>query len=106
MCVVSNIGDHYGRQPDQWPWTPGPYIPQQLPPSTPPDFEKIWREWETKRAKDGEVESLKKRIEALEELIRKGKEFDAATGQPGCEIEEKRELLRRLAKELGVEITL
>lgn len=105
MCVYSNIGDHY-RDRDHWPWRPEPYPFIPHPPTTPPDFDKIWKEWEQKQAKAGEIDDLKKRIEALEELIRRGKEYDEAHGHPACELDEKKELLRKLAKELGVEINL
>lgn len=96
MCVVSNIGDHYGR-PDGWPWQP--VIPT-VPTTIPKDFRDIWRE----HVENAEIADLKKRVEALEELLRKGKEYDAATGQPDCELDEKKEALRKLAEQLGVEI--
>ena len=98
MCVVSNIGDHY-RTGDGWPWKPvQPTVP--VDPTIPPDFIKIWEE----HAKDAEINDLKKRVESLEELLRKGKQYDDENGEPECEMDEKVELLKKLAKELGVEL--
>jgi len=100
MCVVSNIGDSY-RDRDGWPWRPVDPFPV-IPPSpiVPEDFRKIWEA----QVKDKQFEELEKRVAALEELIRKGKEYDAATGQPDCELDEKRQALKKIADEMGVEI--
>lgn len=98
MCVVSNIGDHYKRR-DGWPWEPiKPTIP--VDPAIPPDFIEIWKD----HTKDAEINDLKKRVELLEELLQKGKKFDEENGEPECEMDEKVELLKRLANELGVEL--
>lgn len=97
MCVVSNIGDTYGRR-DGWPWQP--IRPVEPPPIVPGDFADMWRE----QTKDAEIDDLKKRVEVLEELLRKGKEYDRETGQPDCELDEKRQALKKIAEELGVEI--
>lgn len=98
MCVVSNIGDHH-RWPDQWPWQPvEPTVP--VDPVIPDPFRKIWEE----HAKDAEIDDLKKRVSSLEELLRKGKQYDDENGEPECEMDEKVELLKKLAKELGVEL--
>jgi hypothetical protein len=106
MCVVSNLGDHYGRR-DTFPWQPAPPAPWTLPPQPllpqRQDFQKILDEWIARNEKTGD-DPLEKRVAALEELLRKGKEHDAATGQPDCELDEKRERLKQLARELGVEI--
>lgn len=40
----------------------------------------------------------------LEELMRKAKKYDEMTGQPDCELDEKRQALKKIADELGVEI--
>lgn len=103
MCVVSNIGDNYQRN-DGWPWRPvNPWPPlPEIDKAIPQDFRPIWED----AVKDKKIADLEDRIKALEELIRKGKEFDAATGQPDCELDEKYELLRKIAKEMGVEITI
>lgn len=101
MCVVSNIGDTYGDG-SGWPWQPEQ--PKLPPPNVPQPFQNDWRKFVEDKMRDGVIESLKQRVAALEELLRKGKEFDAASGQPDCELDEKKEAMRKLAKELGVEI--
>lgn len=97
MCTYSNIGDH-SSDPNQWPWKPvqpnfGPSI---IP--TFPDFAQLQR--------DAVVADLKTRVEALEKLLAAAKKYDADTGQPDCELEAKKKVLRSIAKDLGVEINL
>jgi len=101
MCVVSNLGYYYGHRRDGWPWQP--YVPTiPLIPAAPTDFTKRLAEI----ARDHDISDLKQRIEALEKMLREAKKFDAETGQPDCEMDEKVELLKRLAKDLGVEINI
>jgi hypothetical protein len=102
MCVVSFIGDSYGDS-NSWPWKPG--RPSPPPPQVPQPFRKDWNDFIDSIGQVAEIDSLKKRVADLEELIRKGKVFDAETGQPDCELESKKESLRKIAQELGVEIT-
>lgn len=51
-----------------------------------------------------EFEQLKKEVAALKELLKAAKKFDAETGQPDCEMEEKVDLLRKIAKMVGVDL--
>ncbi len=94
MCVVSNIGDQYGRDfPDRW---PGVY-PAPKPPGEPVKIEinSITRE---------EFDALKAEVEELRELLQAAKKFDAATGQPDCEMDAKVELIRKIAEAVGVDL--
>lgn len=43
-------------------------------------------------------------ITELRKLLQRAKEYDEKTNQKDCELEEKKEKLRKLAKELGIEI--
>lgn len=52
------------------------------------------------------IAELERRIKDLEELLAKAKQYDADNGEPNCELDEKKEVLRKLAKQLGVEINL
>ena len=52
------------------------------------------------------IAELERRVKSLEDLLAKAKEYDAATGQPNCELDEKKQVLRQIAKQLGVEINL
>ena len=44
-------------------------------------------------------------VEEFRDLLERARKYDAEHQQPDCELESKRERLRDLAKELGVEIT-
>jgi len=45
-------------------------------------------------------------IEDFYRIYEKAKEYDKKTGQPDCELEEKRQRLLAIAKELGISITI
>lgn len=51
-----------------------------------------------------EFEALKKEMEELKQLLLAAKRYDEATGQPDCEMEEKVELITKLAKLVGVDM--
>lgn len=105
MCVVSNIMD-YAK--DKWfpqdvtaswtipvrPWgRPYPYPAPSVPKidiiSMPQPYTGPTRE----------------QFEELLKLLRAGKRYDEATGQPDCELEDKKKLLRKIAEQIGVEFT-
>lgn len=77
MCVVSMITDHYI---DKW---------KELKPPI---------EWPYNNP------ITQDEIEELRKLLEKAKEYDKKTGQPDCELDSKRQALKEIAKELGVEI--
>ena len=52
-----------------------------------------------------EFEALKLELESLKKLLLAAKEYDAETGQPDCETDEKTELFRRLAQLVGVDLS-
>jgi hypothetical protein len=85
MCTVSMVMDHYG---DRWqrrlegPYPVAPFAP--IPPAEP-------------RITDEEVREFR-------DLLERARKYDREHGQPDCELEEKKQRLRALAKELGVEI--
>lgn len=43
-------------------------------------------------------------LHSFEELLRRAKKYDEEHNQPDCELDEKRQALKRIADELGVEI--
>lgn len=88
MCMVSNIGDIYGKKwQDQYPPSP-PFTQFYLP----PEVTKV------------EFGALKKEVSALKELLLAAKKFDEATGQPDCEMETKIAILRKVAEAVGVNL--
>lgn len=98
MCVVSFIGDEYARDfPKRWPQVP---IEPVIVPGTGTGttFEvdiPITRK---------EFNALKEEVEALKELLKAAKVFDEVSGQPDCEMEEKVDLIRRIADFVGVDL--
>ena len=83
--MVSVIGDVYK---DKWkpePWYPNPSV----------YIQGVTRE---------EFDALQKEVLALKELLEAANKFDKATGQPHCEMEEKVELLRKVAEAVGVNL--
>jgi hypothetical protein len=97
MCTVSNIGDYGRREWDEWIKYPGKlnpvpgYYPQ--PVVTPP--KDITRE---------EFEALKKRVEALHELLLAAKKYDEQTDQPHCEADDKVAVIKKIAEYFGVDM--
>jgi hypothetical protein len=89
MCMVSNIGDDYADKfPAKW---PNFYPPQQPYPHP-------------SGVSDAEFEALKKEVRELKKLLKAAKEYDDATGQPDCEMEEKVKLIKAIAELVGVDL--
>lgn len=90
MCVVSNVGDYYARRwPEQYPTVvPATTTTITWPPS-------ISRE---------EFDALKAEVQECKRLLRMAKQIDEALGEPDCEMEEKVELIRRVAGLVGVDL--
>lgn len=97
MCTVSNVGDSWGQTfPDRYPWWP------IIPPGTSPQAPNS--PIQTIGVDPEEFRKLKKEVEELKKLLLAAKEFDAATGQPDCEMDEKVDLIRRVAEAVGVDV--
>lgn len=100
MCMVSNIGDQWGRDfPNKYPGFPAPFpsipSPGIIMPSFPQHSPEVSRE---------EFERLRKEMEELRELLKAAKKFDASTGQPHCEVDAKVKLIKEIANLVGVEL--
>ncbi len=95
MCAVSFVGDHYAEKWQRYHWIPN------VSPNTPPSHtvtltpNLVGRE---------EFEKLKAEVADMKELLKRAKAYDEATGQPDCERAEKVDLLRRVAKLVGVDL--
>ena len=85
MCVVSMVMEHYINrwQPLVQP-VPVPY-PFPVPAPRMPTHEEV---------------------SEFHRLLERARKYDAEHNEPDCELEEKRQLLLKLAKELGVELQL
>ena len=91
MCMVSNVGDGWAEKfPDKWPNI-----------NPPPHSAPFIIQPEVSRA---EFEALRKEMEELKKLLIAAKNFDKATGQPDCEMDEKVKLIKAIAKLVGVDM--
>lgn len=90
--MVSNIGDEWGKTfPQNWPQYPVPASTQtviQLP----------------SEVSKSDFEALKKEVQELKKLLEAAKAFDAATGQPHCEMDQKVAMIKAIAKMVGVNL--
>ena len=94
MCIVSNVGDAFGRRWEQW-----PYIDSTEPPSGYKiDYNSLTQD-ELKAFR----EFIKNDLPELKRLLEMAKELDIFTGQPDCENAEKFAKLRTYAEELGID---
>ncbi len=86
MCVVSMMMDHYQdkwrRELDRINTLP-PLVPIPAPPAP---------------------QIPQKDVEEFYKLLERARAYDKANSQPDCELEEKKQKLKELAKLLGVEI--
>lgn len=99
MCVVSMIGDHYHDKFKQWPGigtdpyqSPGGGIgPNQTIVMPSP----ISRQ---------EFDDLKRDVLEMKELLKRAKEYDERNNEPDCEVEDKMEVLRQVARLVGIDL--
>jgi hypothetical protein len=109
MCVVSMIMDHYGdkwrdRQ-QQWPYTtPYPYQPLQPKQESDEEYQKRLAEFFERAAQPKEPAITDAEIKEFRQLLERAREYDKRNNEPECELEEKKEAVRQVAKQLGVEI--
>ena len=102
MCTVSMIGDHYRDT-----WFPGvPVDPLPFRPFDPDkragreDIAKILQGQQVTRA---EFDALKREVENMRELLKRAVDYDKRTGQEHCETDSKVELLKKIAKAVGID---
>jgi len=87
MCVVSMIMDHFHNKWDKLTWPHKEIYPWQ-PQLSPLDIQL----------------PSKEEIEEFRKLLERAREYDKRNSEPDCELEEKKQKIRDLAKELGIEI--
>jgi hypothetical protein len=96
MCVVSMVGKWWqDHQYPQYPWVQ-PYIQ-----TSPADFSGTNI---TIGVPQEEFDKLKKEVEDLKELLIRAKEYDRRNGEPDCEMDEKVELIKRIAELVKVDL--
>ena len=90
MCAVSMIGDFYGDQFRQKPWFP--QGPQPWVVNHPSEISRA------------EFDELKRQVAEMKELLKRAKDYDERNGEPECEIDEKMDVLRKVAKLVGIDL--
>lgn len=93
MCASSMVGDHYRDMWQTQPWYPAvTSLPQTVVFNGPP----------ISRA---EFDELKRQVAEMKELLTRAKKYDEETGQRECEMDEKMDVLRKVAKLVGVDLS-
>jgi hypothetical protein len=94
MCVVSMIMDHYGDK-----WRDRHYRwPESQP--DPQDWQTLLEQFQPKT----EPRITDEEIREFRQLLDRAREYDKRNSEPDCELDSKKETLKQLAKQLGVEI--
>lgn len=101
MCAVSMIGDFYGDKWRKEPWYPSQPGPIPLPGTIPTPYIPYPPMPDISRA---EFEDLKRQVLEMKELLKRAKKYDEDNGEPDCEIDDKMEILRRVAKLVNVDL--
>lgn len=98
MCSYSMVADHYRAQwqPTNWPYQTLPH-----PLSSAGSASLVLNQSEVSRA---EFNELRRDVQQMKALLERAKEYDAKNGEPDCEMEEKVELIRKVAKLVGVDL--
>lgn len=98
MCTMSMVGDHYM---DLWrPYTaPGPVRVVEIHVDPNPTRTVIGPD--VTRA---EFDQLKRQVDEMVLLLKRAQKYDEDNGEPHCETDEKMEVLRKVAKLVGVDL--
>jgi hypothetical protein len=100
MCAVSFVGDHFRDR-----WVDKPWFPQ--PPLMPPGVWPYQQQQGTvfiPQVTRAEFDELKREVLEIKDLLKRAKAYDEQTGQPDCEMDEKVDILRKVAQLVGVDI--
>ena len=81
MCTYSMVSDHFMKQ---YPSYQAPVYNWPVPYNGP----------------------TKEQFQELIDLLKAAKRIDIATGQPDCELESKKQTLRDMAKQLGIQVEI
>jgi hypothetical protein len=93
MCVVSMVMEHYG---DKW----DRLVPKPLPPVVIPAHP-----WQPEPTPLPVPPVSQEEVEEFRRLLERAREYDRRNNEPDCEMDEKRQKVRELAKQLGVDVS-
>ena len=91
MCAVSFIGDSYKRFFEESPFRPWHGIISGVGGAAGPS--------------KADFDALKAKVEEMLAMLKAARQFDIATGQKDCQMDEKIEMLRKVADVVGLDIT-
>lgn len=104
MCVVSMVMDHYREKWEpllpQTPWPLAPNIPDPYRQADPDEVRKALEQFGPKQPA-----ITKEEVEEFRRLLERAREYDKRNQEPDCELDEKRQAIKDIAKQLGVEIS-
>ena len=86
------VGDYYREK-----WIPGSPGMNPLP-----DYSKFLKKQESASKED--LEALKKEVLEMKELLKRAVKYDEKNGEPHCEMDDKVELLKKVAELVGVDL--
>lgn len=106
MCVVSMVGDVYRDTftDPSYPWNGPLQQPVQWPPLTNPVVTDTTFTFQREVTKE-EFDALKKEVERMKRMLIAAKIYDEQNGEPNCEMDEKVELLKKIAAMMGVDLS-
>lgn len=84
MCTVSMIGDHFNEKWNQ------------------PNYQQIFTN--IPEITKAEFDALKKEVEEMKALLKRAKIYDKQNGEPNCELNEKIEMLEKIAEIVGLNL--
>lgn len=95
MCMVSAVGDNFK---DQWKARKSILTPDDV-------WDALGKTRAFNPVERKEFEELKKEIEALKKVLIAAKIYDEETGQKDCDIDEKVDLIKKVANAVGVDLS-
>lgn len=96
MCVVSYVGDYWKDDfEDKW-----PHIYEKIITETSPNTIDM-NQFATKE----DIAAIRREIEELKKLLKAAIKYDEATDQPHCEMEDKIDLIKKVAEMVGVDLS-
>lgn len=97
MCVYSMIADDWNRRNGQW-------VEPLITPTITPDPSYFRFVTPESPATKKDIDDLRAELQELKKLLKAAAAYDAASGQPECEQEEKIALIRKMAEITGVDM--
>lgn len=96
MCVVSYVGDYWKDDfEDKWPNIYEKIITEPSPNTI------DMNQFATKE----DIAAIRREIEELKKLLKAAIKYDEATNQPHCEMEDKIDLIKKVAEMVGVDLS-